>query len=154
MLTATAGEAIMHHTFARYDKARGDIAGRPNGVMVAIETGAVTAYALDQLADRGMMFVEPTDRVYGGQIIGEHCKDDDICVNIVKQKKLTNMRASTKDFTVILKAPRRMSLEAALEYIENDELVELTPQSIRLRKRFLSESDRRRNSRRLAPADV
>jgi GTP-binding protein len=154
MLTATAGEAIMHHTFARYDKARGDIAGRPNGVMIAIETGAVTAYALDQLADRGMMFVEPTDRVYGGQIIGEHCKDDDICVNIVKQKKLTNMRASTKDFTVILKAPRRMSLEAALEYIENDELVELTPQSIRLRKRFLSESDRRRNSRRLAPADV
>jgi GTP-binding protein len=154
MLTATAGEAIMHHTFARYDKARGDIAGRPNGVMVAIETGAVTAYALDQLADRGMMFVEPTDRVYGGQIIGEHCKDDDICVNIVKQKKLTNMRASTKDFTVILKAPRRLSLEAALEYIENDELVELTPQSIRLRKRFLSESDRRRNSRRLAPADV
>ena len=154
MLTATAGEAIMHHTFARYDKARGDIAGRPNGVMVAIETGAVTAYALDQLADRGMMFVEPTDRVYEGQIIGEHCKDDDICVNIVRQKKLTNMRASTKDFTVILKAPRRLSLEAALEYIENDELVELTPQSIRLRKRFLSESDRRRNSRRLASADV
>jgi GTP-binding protein len=154
MLTATAGEAIMHHTFARYEKRRGDIAGRPNGVMVAIETGAVTAYALDQLADRGMMFVEPTDRVYEGQIIGEHCKDDDICVNIVRQKKLTNMRASTKDFTVILKAPRRMSLEAALEYIENDELVELTPQSIRLRKRFLSESDRRRNSRRLASADV
>ena len=154
MLTATAGEAIMHHTFARYEKRRGDIAGRPNGVMIAIETGAVTAYALDQLADRGMMFVEPTDRVYEGQIIGEHCKDDDICVNIVKQKKLTNMRASTKDFTVILKAPRRMSLEAALEYIENDELVELTPQSIRLRKRFLSESDRRRNSRRLASADV
>jgi GTP-binding protein len=114
----------------------------------------VTAYALDQLADRGMMFVEPTDRVYEGQIIGEHCKDDDICVNIVRQKKLTNMRASTKDFTVILKAPRRLSLEAALEYIENDELVELTPQSIRLRKRFLSESDRRRNSRRLASADV
>jgi GTP-binding protein len=154
MLTATAGEAIMHHTFARYEKRRGDIAGRPNGVMIAIEMGAVTAYALDQLADRGMMFVEPTDRVYEGQIIGEHCKDDDICVNIVKQKKLTNMRASTKDFTVILKAPRRMSLEAALEYIENDELVELTPQSIRLRKRFLSESERRRHSRRLASADV
>jgi GTP-binding protein len=154
MLTATAGEAIMHHTFARYEKRRGDIAGRPNGVMVAMETGAVTAYALDQLADRGTMFVEPTERVYEGQIIGEHCKDDDICVNIVKQKKLTNMRASTKDFTVILKAPRQMTLEAALEYIENDELVELTPQSIRLRKRFLKESDRRRNARRLASAEV
>jgi GTP-binding protein len=154
MLTATAGEAIMHHTFARYEKRRGDIAGRPNGVMVAMETGAVTAYALDQLADRGTMFVEPTERVYEGQIIGEHCKDDDICVNIVRQKKLTNMRASTKDFTVILKAPRQMTLEAALEYIENDELVELTPQSIRLRKRFLKESDRRRNARRLASAEV
>jgi GTP-binding protein len=122
--------------------------------MVATDTGQVTAYALDQLADRGVMFVEPTERVYEGQIIGEHCKDDDICVNIVKQKKLTNMRASTKDFTVILKAPRQMTLEAALEYIENDELVELTPQSIRLRKRFLKESDRRRNARRLASADV
>ena len=154
MLTATAGEAIMHHTFARYEKARGSIAGRANGVMVAIETGQVTAYALDQLADRGAMFVEPTDRVYAGQIIGEHCKEDDIPVNIVKQKKLTNMRASSKDFTVILKAPRRMSLEAALEYIENDELVELTPTCIRLRKRYLNENDRKRNTRRLAAAEV
>jgi GTP-binding protein len=154
MLTATAGEAIMHHTFARYDKVRGDIAGRANGVMVATDTGAVRAYALDQLADRGTMFVEPTDRVYEGQIVGEHCKDDDIAVNVVRQKKLTNMRASTKDFTVVLKAPRRLSLEAALEYIENDELVELTPKSIRLRKRFLRESDRRRNARRLAAADA
>jgi len=154
MLTATAGEAIMHHTFARYDKARGPIAGRSTGVMVAIETGPVTAYALDQLADRGTMFVEPTERVYGGQIVGEHCKDDDICVNVVRQKKLTNMRASTKDFTVVLKAPRKMTLEAALEYIEKDELVELTPQSIRLRKRHLSESDRRRHSRRRAAAEA
>ena len=154
ILTATAGEAIMHHTFARYDKMRGPIAGRPNGVMVAIETGPVTAYALDQLADRGVMFVEPTDRVYAGQIIGEHCKDDDIAVNIVKQKKLTNMRASTKDFTVILKAPRRLPLEAALEYIENDELVELTPQSIRLRKRYLDENERKRHARRLAAAEA
>jgi GTP-binding protein len=154
MLTATAGEAIMHHTFARYDKVRGDIAGRANGVMVATDTGAVRAYALDQLADRGTMFVEPTDRVYEGQIVGEHCKDDDIAVNVVRQKKLTNMRASTKDFTVVLKAPRRLSLEAALEYIENDELVELTPKSIRLRKRFLRESDRRRNARRRPAADA
>ncbi|MBE3098465.1 MAG: translational GTPase TypA [Planctomycetes bacterium] len=150
MLNATGGEAIMHHTFARYDKTRGAIPRRATGVMVAIETGAVTAYALDQLADRGMMFVKPGDRVYGGQVVGEHCKDDDIAVNVVRQKKLTNMRASTKDFTVVLKAARQMTLEAALEYIEDDELVEITPQSIRLRKRYLSESDRRRNARRLA----
>jgi GTP-binding protein len=154
MLTATAGEAIMHHTFARYDDVRGPIAGRANGVMVAIETGAVTPYALDQLADRGMMFVKPTDQVYAGQIIGEHCKDDDIAVNIVKQKKLTNMRASSKDFTVVLKASREMTLEAALEYIENDELVELTPGSIRLRKRYLDENARKRHSRRTAEAEA
>jgi GTP-binding protein len=154
MLTATAGEAVMHHTFSHYHKARGEIPHRVNGVMVALEAGPVTAYALDQLADRGTMFVEPTDRVYEGQIVGEHCKDDDIGVNVAKQKKLTNMRASTKDFTVVLKAPRRLSLEAALEYIENDELVELTPRSIRLRKRFLRESERRRQARRLAAAEA
>jgi GTP-binding protein len=154
MLNATGGEAIMHHTFARYDKARGAIPRRAAGVMVAIETGSVTAYALDQLADRGTMFVVPGDRVYEGQVVGEHCKDDDICVNVVRQKKLTNMRASTKDFTVVLKASRQMTLEAALEYIEDDELVEITPQSIRLRKRYLSESDRRRNARRLASAEA
>ena len=154
MLTATSGEAIMHHTFARYDAVRGPIAGRPTGVMIAIETGPVTAYALDQLADRGTMFVEPTEQVYEGQIVGEHCKDDDIAVNIVRQKRLTNMRASTKDFTVVLKAPRRLALEAALEYIESDELVELTPQAIRLRKRYLSENERRRHARRLAAAEA
>ena len=154
MLTATGGEAIMHHTFAKYDKVRGPIPGRANGVLVALEAGRVTAYALDQLADRGMMFVEPGDQVYEGQIVGEHCKDDDVCVNIAKMKKLTNMRASTKDFTVVLKGSRKMSLEAALEYIENDELVELTPQSIRLRKRYLTENERRRYSRRFEEAEV
>jgi len=152
LLAATAGEAIMHHVFSHYDRMRGPIPGRTTGVIVAFETGRVTAYALDQLADRGMMFVVPGDQVYEGQIVGEHCKDDDITANVVRQKKLTNMRASTKDFTVILKAPRRLALEAALEYIEDDELVELTPQAIRLRKRHLKESDRRRHSRRLAGA--
>jgi GTP-binding protein len=152
VLTATKGEAIMHHRFHSYAPTRGDIAGRPNGVMVATDTGAVTAYALDQLADRGVMFVEPTDQVYEGQIIGEHCKDNDIPVNAVKAKRLTNMRASAKDATVVLKAPRRMSLETALEYIESDELVELTPGNIRLRKRVLTEIGRRRQSRKLAGA--
>ena len=142
MLNATSGEAIMHHRFEKYDAYRGDIPGRPVGVMIATETGGVTAYALDQLADRGTMFVAPGQKVYEGQIVGEHCKDNDIAVNVAKLKKLTNMRQSIKDATVSLKAPRDMSLEVALEYIEDDELVELTPQSIRLRKRYLSENER------------
>ena len=154
LLAATAGEAIMHHVFAKYDAVRGAIPGRSTGVMVAIETGRVTPYALDQLASRGTMFVVPTEDVYEGQIIGEHCKDDDIQVNIVRQKKLTNMRAASKDFTVVLKAPRLLTLEAALEYIENDELVELTPTAIRLRKRFLKENERRRQVRRPAVSEV
>jgi len=154
MLTATAGEAIMHHTFARYEKVRGSIAGRTNGVMVALETGSVTAYALDQFADRGVMFVEPGDKVYEGQVVGEHCKDDDICVNVVRAKRMSNMRASSKDFTVVLKAPRKMSLEAALEYIENDELVEITPTATRIRKRYLSENERRKHARRLETAEA
>jgi len=154
LLAATAGEAIMHHVFSRYEPVRGAVPARSTGVMVAIEMGPVTAYALDQLADRGTMFVVPTEAVYEGQIVGEHCKDDDICVNVVRQKKLTNMRASTKDFTVILKARRQLTLEGALEYIENDELVELTPTSIRMRKRYLKENERRRNARRLATSEV
>ena len=152
MLTATQGEAVMHHRFEAYGSHRGPIGGRANGVMVAMEAGPVTGYALDQLADRGAMFVGPGEEVYEGQIVGEHCKDNDIPVNVAKAKRLTNIRSSTKEATVMLKAPRRMSLEAALEYIENDELVELTPQSIRLRKKLLKEPDRRRQNRRLASA--
>ena len=144
MLTVTQGEAIMHHTFDSYGPFRGPIGRRGNGVMVATDTGAVTSYALNQLTDRGAMFVEPGEPVYEGQIVGEHCKDNDITVNAVKAKRLTNIRASSKDATVTLKAPRRMALEIALEYIENDELVELTPTHIRLRKRLLKESDRKR----------
>jgi GTP-binding protein len=154
MLTASKGEAVMHHRFCRYEKTRGEIPGRACGVMIATETGAVTPYALDQLADRGTMFVEPTEMVYQGQIIGEHCKDNDIPVNVVKQKRLTNVRASTKDTTVVLKPARKMSLEAALEYIGNDELVELTPRSIRLRKRLLTDADRRRGARSPSGATV
>jgi len=154
MLTATAGEAVMHHNFARYDTVRGPVPRRATGVMIATETGQVTSYALDQLAERGVMFVEPGQRVYAGQVVGEHGKDDDIPVNVVRQKKLTNMRASTKEFTVVLKAPRRLTLEAALEYIEEDELVELTPQSIRMRKRHLSENERKRRARRMAAAEA
>jgi len=148
-LTATAGEAIMHHRFECYEPYRGEIGSRTNGVMIAIETGRVTSYALEQLTSRGVMFVEPGDQVYQGQVVGEHCKENDIPVNVVRRKNLTNMRTSTKEATCTLKAPRRITLEAALEYIEIDELVELTPNSIRLRKIFLKENDRKRAARRL-----
>lgn len=144
LMTATQGEAIMHHRFLEYGNFRGDIPGRTNGVMVATETGQVTTYALHQLADRGTTFVEPGDQVYEGQVVGEHCKDNDIVVNVIRQKKLTNTRAAAKDATISLKTAWRPELEAALEYIEHDEMVELTPQSIRLRKRFLKDADRRR----------
>jgi GTP-binding protein len=150
MLTATKGTAIMHHRFHKYALTRGDISGRANGVMIATDTGQVTGWALDQLADRGMMFVEPGDQVYEGQIVGEHCKDNDIPVNAVKAKRLTNMRTASKDTTVVLKPARIMSLEAALEYIENDELVELTPNSIRMRKKTLTDVQRRREGRKLS----
>jgi len=147
LLTATQGEAIIHHRFEKYDEFRGEIGGRLNGVMIATETGQVTAYALDQLADRGIMFVEPGDQVYEGQIVGEHCRDNDLPSNVVRKKNLTNVRSATKDFTVVLKAPRKLSLEQALEYIEDDELVEITPNNVRLRKRYLKEADRKRSFR-------
>ncbi len=150
LLTATAGEAIMNHRFAQYEPFRGEIPGRLNGVLIATETGQVTAYALDQLAGRGIMFIEPGDQVYEGQLVGEHCRDNDLAANVVRKKNLTNIRSANKDATVTLKAPRKYSLESALEYVENDELVELTPESIRLRKRFLKENDRKRHSRQAA----
>ena len=150
MMSASHGEALMHHRYHCYGPLRGAIGGRTFGVMIATEKGTVTAYALDQLGDRGTMFVKPGDRVYMGQVVGEHCKPRDIPVNVVRTKKLTNMRSSTKDATVVLKSPRRMSLEESLEYIEDDERVEITPKSIRIRKRYLVESDRRRYAKRLA----
>jgi len=151
MLNATAGEVIMHHRFESYGPDRGEISKRTNGVMIATDSGQVTAYALEQLAGRGVMFVEPGDEVYEGQIVGEHCKDSDLPVNVVRRKNLTNVRSSTKEATVTLKAPRRMGLEGALEYIELDELVEVTPESIRLRKIHLKEGDRKRAARRRKP---
>ena len=150
LLTATQGEAIVHHRFEAYGPYRGEIPRRLNGVMIATETGSVTAFAADHLAGRGVLFVEPCDPVYEGQIVGEHCKDNDIPVNVVRLKKLTNMRMSTKEATVTLRARRKLALEAALEYIEGDERVELTPTAERIRKRHLKENDRKRNSRTLA----
>ena len=148
MLTATNGTAIMHHNFYEYEFFRGNIPSRQNGVMIASEPGQVTAYALNNLADRGDLFVAPGTQVYEGQIVGEHCRDNDIEVNICRAKKMTNIRAASADKTVVLKPPRAMTLEIALEFIEDDELVEVTPDAIRLRKRSLKELDRRRASRK------
>ncbi|MCL0066075.1 translational GTPase TypA [Dehalococcoidia bacterium] len=154
LLTATSGEAVIHHRFLEYGGFRGEIPGRANGVMVSTVTGQVTTYALDQLAGRGTPFVEPGDEVYEGLIVGEHSRENDLGVNIIRQKKLTNTRAAAKDATITLKTAWRPELEAALEYIEQDELVELTPQSIRLRKRFLKETDRRREMKKSSPPRV
>ncbi len=148
MLTATNGAAIMHHNFYEYEFFRGSIPGRQNGVMIANEHGQVTAYALNALADRGEFFLAPAVTVYAGQIVGDHCRDNDLEVNICRAKKMTNLRAASADKTVVLKPPRDMPLEMALEFIEDDELVEVTPDGIRLRKRFLRELDRRRAMRR------
>ncbi|MCC5828099.1 MAG: translational GTPase TypA [Phycisphaeraceae bacterium] len=150
MLTATQGRAIMHHSFHSYQPMRGSIPQRNAGVLVATETGQVTSYALDNLYDRGFFFVKPGMEIYEGQVVGEHCKDTDITVNVVRTKKLSNVRAAGKDDAAQIRPMREMSLEACLEYIQEDELVEVTPSNIRMRKRMLSESDRRRDSRRAA----
>jgi GTP-binding protein len=148
MMNATQGRAIMHHTFERYEPIKGAIPQRQAGVMVATDTGQVTAYALDALYDRGIFFISPGDMVYEGQVVGEHCKDNDIPVNAVKAKQLTNVRASGKDDAAKVRPARKMSLEATLEYIQDDELVEICPNSIRIRKRLLKEGDRRRAARK------
>jgi len=147
LLTATNGTAIMHHNFYDYEFFRGSIPGRSLGVMLASEAGQVTAYALDALAERGTMFVRPTDPIYEGQIVGEHCHDNDIPVNVCRAKKMTNIRAASADKNVVLKPPRKLTLEIALEFIADDELVEMTPNALRLRKRLLKEADRKRASR-------
>lgn len=147
MLNATQGRAIMHHTFERYEPMRGAVPRRANGVIVATHTGQVTAYALDALYDRGFFFISPGEQVYEGQVVGEHCKDNDIPANVIKTKQLTNMRAAGKDDAAHIRPARKMSLEASLEYIQEDELVEICPHSIRMRKRLLSEIDRRRARR-------
>jgi GTP-binding protein len=148
ILTATQGRAVMHHTFERYEPMRGSIPERQAGVMVATDTGVVTAYALDALYDRGVFFVRPGDEVFEGQVVGEHSKYNDIPVNATKGKQLTNVRASGKDDAARVRPPRIMSLEVCLEYIQQDELVEVCPKTIRIRKRLLKEADRRRAARK------
>lgn len=146
LLSATQGEAMMHHVFQDYQPFKGDIPRRLNGVMVSMASGQVNSYALDNLQQRGTMFVKPGDPVYEGMIVAENARDEDMSVNPIKEKKLTNMRASGSDKNILLKPPRLLSLELALEYIEDDEMVEVTPSSIRLRKKHLTEEARRRSS--------
>ncbi|MBN1510201.1 MAG: translational GTPase TypA [Sedimentisphaerales bacterium] len=147
LLTATQGRAVMHHTFEQYEPMRGSIPDRQAGVLIQSETGTVTAYALDALYDRGIFFVQPGDTIYEGQVVGEHCKDNDIVVNAAKAKQLTNMRQSNKDEAARVRPARLMSLEAMLEYVQQDELVEITPGALRIRKRLLREGQRRRFAR-------
>jgi len=148
LLNATSGQAILHHNFFDYQPMRGSIPSRLNGVMVSMETGRTTAYALDTLQERGSLFIGAGEQVYEGQIVAEHCRDNDLPVNACREKKLTNMRAAGSDKSVILKPPRQMTLELALEYIEEDELVEVTPGAIRMRKVFLKEVERKRFARK------
>jgi GTP-binding protein len=147
MLNATQGTAIIHHRFSGYQPVGPEMARRSNGVLVSMVPGKAVAYALFALQERSELFVAPGDDVYEGMIVGENARDNDLVVNPTKEKKLTNIRAAGNDENVILKPPRELFLEAALEYIEDDELVEVTPNVIRLRKMYLRESDRRRNTK-------
>jgi GTP-binding protein len=148
LMNATSGQAIMHHNFFDYQPLRGSIPSRVNGVMISTETGRSTAFALENLQERGTMFVGASEQVYEGQVVGEHCRDNDLPVNVCREKKLTNVRSATSEKTILLKPPRQLPLELALEYIEEDELVEITPTAIRLRKMLLKESDRRKFARK------
>jgi GTP-binding protein len=144
MLTATAGEAIMAHRFVEFQPWKGEISKRQNGSLIAMESGKAIAYALDKLQDRGKFFVHPMEEVYLGQVIGENSRDGDMTVNVTREKKLTNMRTSGSDDKAKLVPPIVFSLEEALEYIQGDEYVEVTPKSIRLRKILLLEHERKR----------
>jgi len=141
-LTDTRGTGLMNHIFDGWEPWQGDIEHRPTGALIADRPGKATAYAIEGLQPRGELFVSPTDEVYQGMIVGENARENDLDVNIVKEKKLTNMRASGSDDTVHLVPPRLMNLEQALEFIQEDELVEVTPKAFRLRKKVLNPSFR------------
>ena len=148
-MTMTRGVGLMSHVFDDYGPVKADMPGRHNGVLVSQEQGEAVAYALWNLEDRGRMFVSPGDKVYEGMVIGIHSRDNDLVVNPLKGKKLTNVRASGTDEAVRLTTPVKLTLESAVEFIDDDELVEITPKSLRLRKRYLSETERRRHFKKL-----
>ena len=137
----------MAHRFKAYEPWKGDIPERQNGSLISLEQGTSIAYSIDKLQDRGKFFIDPTAEIYEGQVIGEHSKEGDLCINVTKSKQLTNMRASGSDNKVRIIPAVRHSLEEALEYIQSDEFVEVTPNSIRLRKIFLKEGERKRGGK-------
>jgi GTP-binding protein len=144
LLTATAGEAIMNHRFIEYSPYKGEIPGRINGSLISMEKGSAIPYSLDKLQERGKFFIAPNEEIYTGQVIGENSRQDDLVVNVTKTKKLSNVRAAGSDDKVKLAPPIKFSLEEALEYIQKDEYVEVTPTALRLRKIFLDENERKR----------
>ena len=146
LLTNTAGQGIMNHRFMEFQPFKGEIPGRTNGSLISMEKGSAIPYSLDKLQERGKFFINPNEEVYTGQVIGENSRPDDLVVNVTKTKKLSNVRASGSDEKVNLAPPIKFSLEEALEYIQSDEYVEATPNYLRLRKVFLDENDRKRNS--------
>ena len=148
VLNATQGTAIMHHRFESWQPAEGDLNGRANGALVSMVAGKAVGFSLDSLQQRSELFISPGDDVYEGMVVGENARSDDMTVNPTKEKKLTNIRAAGSDRNILLKPPRRMSLEEALEYIEDDELVEVTPAVIRLRKVLLTENARKKQARK------
>jgi GTP-binding protein len=147
LLTDTRGTAVMNRLFHGYAPFKGALAGRRTGVLVANAAGEATAYSLFYLQERGAMLIEPQTRVYEGMIVGQHTRDNDLVVNVIQGKKLTNIRAAGKDEALALTPPMRLTLERALSYIEEDELVEITPRSIRLRKRWLDPNERKKRER-------
>jgi GTP-binding protein len=147
MLTATQGMAIMHHNFHEYAESRGDITGRQNGVLISMANGRANEYALNTVQERGTLFVKHNDEIYEGQIIGENSRENDLVVNPTTAKKLTNMRTTGSDENILIRNPRSMTLEQALEYIEEDEIVEVTPSAVRIRKELLTENARKKTSR-------
>jgi GTP-binding protein len=154
LLTDTRGTAIMNRLFHAYAPHKGNVQGRRNGVLISNDQGDAVAYALWNLEDRGPMMIEPGWKVYKGMIVGEHTRDNDLVVNVLKGKQLTNIRTTSKDEAVRLTPPIRMTLEKALAYIEDDELVEVTPESIRLRKKLLDENDRKKEQRQKEAAEA
>jgi GTP-binding protein len=149
LLTVTEGEAVIAHHFKAYEPWKGEMQGRNNGSLIAMETGTSITYSIDKLQDRGKFFIEPGENIYAGQIIGESTRSDDIVINVIKTKKLTNIRASGTDDKAVIIPAVKFSLEEAMEYIKGDEFVEVTPKSIRLRKILLDENERKRAEKKM-----
>ncbi len=148
-MSQTRGYGIINHSFDAYEPLiKGQVGGRRQGVLVGLENGKASTYGIMQLEDRGVIFVEPGTEIYAGMIVGEHNRENDLTVNITKEKHLTNVRSSTKDQTATIKKTRSMSLEEAIEYLNDDEYCEVTPESVRLRKKILNKSEREKASKK------